>query len=74
MFYDYYILTGPRVSVGNKKCTVSSVEKRRIDRVLASWPEDTRHCYAVTCWAALEHVGLAIRPGEYFWMMCLALL
>lgn len=51
------------VFAGDKKCTLSSVEKRRVERVLASWPEDTRHCYAVTCWAALEQVGLARRPG-----------
>lgn len=45
---------------------LSSVEKRRIEKVLSGWPEDMRHCYAVTYWVVLEHVGLARRPGKYF--------
>ena len=38
--------------------------------MLTTWPESTRNSYALNCWAVLEHVGLARRPGEYLTSVC----
>lgn len=54
----------PRIfkPIGDKRYRLSSVEERRIARVLTTWPESTRNSYALNCWAVLEHVGLVRRP------------